>query len=302
MPSGRAATGGGGSKCNRRAPRTDGYFSSLVLAGTVLDRTPYRLGLGTYSLTDEAGIEAMVSAIEAGYRHLDTARLYGNESEVGEAIDRAAVDREDLFVATKVAHFEEPEPTPEYVREAVAESKRRLGVDTIDLLYHHWRRDTADIETVLPVIEELVEAGDVDRLGVSNYTADDLAAAADLVDVPIVANQIEMHPLLPQRALRQRHRERDVTTVAYSPLAQGAVFETPEIVEVADEYDTSPAVVSLAWLLSKGDVVPIPRSSSPEHIRANRTALELDLDEADLRRIDSIERTVRCEDPDWMAW
>jgi 2,5-diketo-D-gluconate reductase B len=268
----------------------------------VFDDSSYRLGLGTYSLTGEEGIDALVAALEAGYRHVDTARLYGNESEVGEAIDRADVDRDGLFVATKIGHFEEPEKTVEYVREGVAESRERLGVDTIDLLYHHWPRRFEDIEIVLPTLADLADEGAVDRIGVSNYTREEVERARDLVDRPLYANQVEMHPLLQQDDLHSFLRENDVYTVAYSPLAQGEVFDVPELVDIADAHDTTAAAVSLTWLLSRDGVAVIPRSNSEEHIRANLEARDLALTDEEITRIDSIDRTHRCEDPEWMEW
>ncbi|SEH41905.1 2,5-diketo-D-gluconate reductase B [Halopenitus malekzadehii] len=267
----------------------------------MLDEDAYGLGFGTYSLTDEDGIDALVTAIEAGYRHLDTARLYGNEEEVGEAIDRADVDRDELFVATKIAHFEEPEPTPTYVREGVAESCDRLGIDTIDLLYHHWPGGSEDIEAVLPVLDDLRASGPVERLGVSNYTPADLELADDLLDAPPYAVQAEMHPFLPQEELRGAVRDRDAYFVAYSPIAQGEVFDSPVIAEIAEKHGVNEAIVTLAWHRSK-DVVPIPRSKTPAHIRSNRDALTLELDAEDVERIDAIDRRLRCEDPDWMEW
>ncbi|MDS0279534.1 aldo/keto reductase [Halomicroarcula sp. S1AR25-4] len=261
-----------------------------------------RLGLGTYSLTGETGRDTIAASLDVGYRHLDTARLYENEREVGEAIADSDVDRDDLFVATKVAHFEEPAKTESYVRRAVAESFDRLGLERINLLYHHWPRSQADIETVLPVLEEYVEDGVVDHLGVSNYTIADMELARDLVDVPIDALQVEMHPLLQQDELRDFLSDTDTQVVAYSPLAQGEVFEVDAISAVAEKHGVSEAVVTLAWLLSKDDVAAIPRTSSVDHLRDNFEALSVDLDAEDIARIDDIERTHRCEDPDWMSW
>lgn len=259
-------------------------------------------GLGTYSLTGKTGTELVRTALESGYRHVDTARLYGNESEVGDALDAAAVDRESVLVATKVAHFEEPEPTPDYVRTAVDESRGRLGVDRIDLLYHHWPRRESDIETVLPVFEELVDTGTVANVAVSNYPIRYLERIEELVDVPIIANQIEMHPLLQQTELYDYLRERDTSLVAYSPIAQGRVFDVPELTDIAARHDTTPAMVSLAWLLGKEGVIPVPRSSSPAHITANLAARDLTLDSDDVETIESIAREERREDPEWMEW
>lgn len=262
----------------------------------------HRLGFGTYSLTGDQAIDIVEAALEAGYRHLDTARLYGNESEVGDGLARSHVPREEVCVATKVAHFEEPEPTPAYVREAVAESRERLGVETIDLLYHHWPRDRADIETVLPVFDELVRAGVVDHVGVSNYTVSDLDRASEVLDATIVANQVEFHPLLYQSELLAAMRERDIALVAYSPVAQGEVFEEPTVLDIADEYDATPAQVSIAWALSKPDVAAIPRTKDPTHLRENWAARETRLELEAIDRIDAIDREMRLEDPEWMEW
>lgn len=260
-----------------------------------------RLGFGTYSLTGEAGVEAVRAAIDIGYRHIDTATLYGNQTEVGEAIERAEIDREELFVATKVGHFAEPEKTPTYVRETIEECFDLLGLDTIDLLYHHWPRTQEEIPVVLRAIEEFVEVGDVDHLGVSNYRIEDLERARTVLEVPIAANQVEMHPLLPQTDLREYLAGTGTTLVAYSPIAQGEVFDVHDISAVARAHDTSEATVSLAWALEKG-VVPIPRTSDPAHARANYEALEVTLEREEIGRIDSIDRTHRCEDPAWMEW
>lgn len=258
----------------------------------------YRLGLGTYTLTTEA----MAAAFEAGYRHVDTARLYGNEAEVGDAINAASVDRKEMFVGTKIGHFEEQEKTPEYIRNGVEESREKLGVKFIDLLYHHWPRQIEEINTVLPVFEELYEEGIVERIGVSNYRIEDIKQAQELIDVPLYANQVELHPLLQQQELVAFLRDQRIYAVAYAPIAQGRVFDIPELVAIAEKHDTTAAVVSLAWLLSRDGVIPIPRSSSEDHIRANLAAQNLELDREDIERIESIDETHRCEDPDWMEW
>lgn len=276
-------------------------MSVATLDPDLFEEERFNPGLGTYSLTGEEGTDIIRTALESGYRHVDTARLYGNESEVGDALD-AAVEREDVLVATKVAHAEETEPTPNYVRTAVEESRDQLGIDRIDLLYHHWPRHESDIETVLPVFEELVDEGAVANVAVSNYPIRYLERIEELIDIPIVANQIEMHPLLQQTELYDYLRERNIHLVAYSPIAQGEVFDVPELVNIAEKHDTTPASVSLAWLLDKEGVTPVPRSSSPEHIRANLAACDLTLDGDDIATIESIDREKRLENPEWMEW
>lgn len=262
----------------------------------------FQPGLGTYSLTGKQGTETIAKALESGYRHVDTARLYGNETEVGEALQIADVDTDDVLVATKVAHFEEPEKTPDYVRTAITESRERLSVETIDLLYHHWPLEISEIEAVLPVFAEVVDDGLVDNVAVSNYPIRFLEEVESITDVSIVANQVEMHPLLQQDELYDYLHERRISLVAYSPLAQGKVFDVDELIQIADKHGTTPASVSLAWLLQKKGVVPIPRSSSIEHIRQNHAARRLELDDEDIQLIESIDRTERLEDPDGMTW
>jgi 2,5-diketo-D-gluconate reductase B len=137
---------------------------------------------------------------------------------------------------------------------------------------------------------------------VSNYRIEDIEHALDLIDVPLYANQVEMHPLLQQDELHERLRDQDMYAVAYAPIAQGKVFDVPELVDIADKHDTTAAVVSLAWLLAREGVIVIPRSSSEDHIRENLAARDLAFDHEDIERIESIDETHRCEDPDWMEW
>lgn len=268
----------------------------------MFDDSQYSIGLGTYSLTGTAGTEIITDAIESGYRHIDTARLYGNETEVGKAIQNSSINYTDLCVATKIAHFEEESTSRTYIRNGVKESLKRLGANSIDLLYHHWPRGPSDIDDVLPVFQELLNKNIIDRIGVSNYTLEDIEHALELLDNPPYANQVEMHPLFQQNELYEFCRERGMYVVAYAPLAQGRVFDVPQIQDIAEKHDTTPASVSLAWLLSHDGVIVIPRTSSFEHLTENRTAHKLELDDEDIARIESIEETHRCEDPDWMEW
>ena len=152
------------------------------------------------------------------------------------------------------------------------------------------------------MFEALVDEGAIANVAVSNYPIRYLERIDELINAPVVANQVEMHPLLQQAELYEYCRKRGITLIAYSPLAQGAVFDVPELVDIAEKHDTTPASVSLAWLLGTEGVVPVPRSSSPEHVEANLAARDLSLDNEDVARIESIEAEKRLEDPDWMEW
>ncbi|MFB6124554.1 MAG: aldo/keto reductase [Halanaeroarchaeum sp.] len=257
------------------------------------------LGIGTWQNTDpEACTNAVRTALEMGYRHVDTAQAYGNEEHVGAGIEAADVDREDVFLATKVWI---DDLAYDDVLETTRESLAKLGVDRVDLLYVHWPARTYDPEETLSAFDELVEEGRVDRVGVSNFEPRHLETAADVLEAPIFANQVEMHPLLPQTELREYVADTDVELVAYSPLARGAVFDVPEIRAVAEKHDVSEAQVSLAWLRENG-VTAIPKATSEAHVRDNWRSLELTLDDEDVRRIDGIDREDRRVDPDFGPW
>jgi 2,5-diketo-D-gluconate reductase B len=171
----------------------------------------------------------------------------------------------------------------------------------VDLLYVHWPARTYEPEETLGAFDDLVVEGLTDRIAVSNFEPEQVDEAIDIADTDIFANQVELHPLLPQAELREHCAERDVELVAYSPLARGKVFDVPELREIAEKYDASAAQVSLAWLREKG-VTAIPKATSEPHIRDNRASLSLDLEDEDVARIDAIEETDRRVDPGFAPW
>ncbi|WP_049926951.1 aldo/keto reductase [Halopiger goleimassiliensis] len=257
------------------------------------------LGLGTWQNTDaDQCAESVETALETGYRHIDTAQAYDNEEAVGEGIARADVDREEIFLATKIWISN---LAREDVLETARESLDRLGVDYVDLLYVHWPARTYDPEETLGAFEQLYEEGLIENVGVSNFLPEQLEEALELCDAPILANQVEMHPLLPQSELRETCADNDVEVVAYSPLARGDVFDRPEIQEIAEKHGVSEAQVSLAWLREKG-VTAIPKATGGDHIRDNWASLSLDLDDEDIEAIDSIEERNRAVDPEFGPW
>ncbi len=259
------------------------------------------LGLGTWQNTDpEDCVDSVRTALEMGYRHVDTAQAYGNEAEVGEGIAAADVDREDIFLATKVWT---DKLSHDDVIASTEASLDRLGVDSVDLMYVHWPAGDYEPGDTMPALGELVDRGLVDRIGVSNFEPDHVEQAREAVGAPIFANQVEVHPLLPQEELRQFAAETDLELVAYSPLARGEVFDVPELSAIADDHGVSEAQVSLAWLREKG-VTAIPKATGEAHIRDNWESLGLSLSEAEVERIDAIDRTDRRVHPDFApdAW
>jgi 2,5-diketo-D-gluconate reductase B len=257
------------------------------------------LGLGTWQNTDPAQCsESVRTALETGYRHIDTAQAYDNETDVGEGIAAADVDRDDVFLATKIWT---KNLSYDDVIHTARESLNRLGVDYLDLLYVHWPSGEYDPEDTLAAFGELYDDGLIERIGVSNFLPEQVREAKEICDAPIFANQVEMHPLLPQEDLQAYAERENVNLVAYSPLARGEVFGVPEIQDVAEKYDASAAQVSLAWLLEKG-ATPIPKATGEDHIRDNWRSLSLDFDDEDVATLDEIDRRERQVDPGFAPW
>ncbi|MFB6104561.1 MAG: aldo/keto reductase [Halobacteriaceae archaeon] len=255
-------------------------------------------GFGTYQLTGTDTPRSVRTAVEAGYRHVDTAQGYANEALVAQGLADADVEREAVFVATKLStdHL-----GYEDAIDTAHESAARLGVDTIDLLYVHWPLNTYDVEETIPALNEVVADGLVERVGLSNFRIDQLEAARDRLDVPLFAHQVECHPLLQQDALRAHAADNDYHLVAYSPLARGAVTDVPELQDIAAAHDATPAQVSLAWLRAK-DVAVIPKATSPGHITENIAARDLTLTDEDVATIDAIDREDRQVDFEDAPW
>ncbi|AFK20316.1 aldo/keto reductase [Haloferax mediterranei ATCC 33500] len=258
-----------------------------------------QLGFGTYKLEDrDECVEAVTTALDVGYRHIDTAQMYDNEEFVGEGLAESDVDLDDIFVATKL---DTDNLGYDDVLETARESAEKLGVETIDLLYVHWPLDSYDEAETLAALDELYEDGLIANIGLSNFRPDQLETAIESLDAPVFAHQVEMHPLLQQDELRAFAEEHDHYLVAYSPIARNEVAENETIVDIAEKHDASPAQVSLAWLMAKG-ATPIPKAASPEHIRDNFAALDLELDDEDVAAIDAIDETHRIVDFDEAPW
>jgi len=266
-------------------------------AGSVVEvrgvRIP-RLGLGTWMLEGEACVEGVRDALALGYRHIDTARNYGNEAEVGRGIAESGVPREEIWLTTKVPY--ERLRADEVRRDAEA-SLEELGTDWIDLLLIHWPNPDVPLAETLGAMRALQEEGLVRHLGVSNFPTALLREALDLA--PVLANQVEYHPYLSQRPLLELARERDVMITAYSPFARGDVLGDPVIAEIARAHDRTPAQVVLRWLLDQPLVSAIPKAASHERRAENLGALGFELSPEERARIDGLARGARRVDPSW---
>lgn len=254
------------------------------------------LGLGTWQNDDhDQCVESVRTALEMGYRHIDTAQIYRNEDAVGEGIAAADVDRDEIFLATKVW---KNSYTPEAVHETTRESLERLGTDYVDLLYVHWPAGDYDPEATLGALDELYEEGLIRNIGVSNFEPHHADSAREALDAPLFANQVELHPFLQQDELVAYAEETGLELVAYSPLARGDVIDDPTLEEIAAKHGVSEAQVSLAWIREKG-ITTIPKATSEAHIRDNWKSLQVDLDGEDIEQIEKLDRTDRKVNPDF---
>jgi len=266
------------------------------------DTTIPEIGLGTWQNDDpQQCADTVQAALELGYRHVDTAHFYENESAVGDGIAAANVDRDDIVVASKV-HAQKMGLDYDGVIEGAEASCDRLGVEYLDILYVHWPVLEYDAEETLAAFERLQETGLIDQIGLSNYTIELLAEAREVLGEFPFVHQGEMHPLLHRDDAVDHAQEHDYWFVAYSPLARGDVFDVAEVKEVAEKHDASPAQVSLAWSLSKENVRVIPKATSEPHLRDNLGATDLELDAEDIEKIDGIERERRYVERDDSPW
>lgn len=255
------------------------------------------LGFGTWQINGQEAYESVRLALEVGYRHLDTAQMYGNEAEVGRAVTDSDVDRADIFITTKVSH---EQAAPDDVVASTEESLRRLGTDHVDLLLLHWPSDVAPLEATLEAMTRLRDEHKTRHIGVSNFPSQALERAVELA--PIVTDQVEHHPYLGVEAIEDVAAEHDLFVTAYSPLARGRVHDDEVIREVAAAHDATPAQAVLAWLLQRG-MAAIPKSATPERIRENHAALELTLGDDEVARISGLARGLRLIDPPFApAW
>ena len=255
------------------------------------------LGFGTWQLEGDEAYDAVRTALDVGYRHIDTAQAYGNETQIGRALADSGLDRDEVFVTTKVW---KDVAQPSEVRTSTEESLQRLGTDHVDLLLLHWPSDAAPLEATLEAMTELVDEHKTRHLGVSNFPSQPLERAVELA--PIVTDQVEHHPYLAIDAIEDVANEHDLFVTAYSPLARGRVTEDAVLREIADTHDRTPPQIVLAWLLQRG-VCAIPKSRSPERIAANHEALEIELSQDELDRITTLDRGLRLIDPPFApAW
>jgi len=256
-----------------------------------------KLGFGTWKLNDGDAYDGVAAALKTGYRHIDTAQAYGNEAEVGRAIADSGVARDDIFLTTKVwiERFAAGD-----LEASVKESLSRLKVDNVDLLLLHWPKDDVPLSETLGALNACRDGGMTSHIGVSNFTTTWLGEAVATSKAPLVCNQVECHPFLDQTPVLDAVAKYDMALTAYSPLAQGEVFDNPVMKDIAGAHDKSPAQVSLRWLIQQERVSAIPRSSSADHLASNFEVFDFELSAEEMGRISGLRsENHRIVDPDW---
>ncbi len=245
------------------------------------------LGLGTWQLRGATCEQAVRTALDLGYRHIDTAERYGNEDEVGTAISGSRIDRTEVFVTTKVwpDHFRAAD-----LRRAADDSLRRLRMDYVDLYLLHWPNDGVPLAETIGALNEVAAQGKARAIGVSNFSAALLRQAVALSAAPIACNQVEYHVLRPQPALAEYARAAGVAITAYSPLAKGRLADHPVLARIGAKYGKSASQVALRWLVQQDGVAAIPKATREPNLRANSEIFDFSLDEGDQQELAALAR------------
>ncbi|MEU8966953.1 aldo/keto reductase [Streptomyces sp. NPDC048491] len=255
-----------------------------------------QLGFGTFQIPKDETRETTLAALEAGYRHIDTAQMYGNEKEVGQAVRDSGLDRDDVFVTSKLnndAHAHDD------ALAAFDRTMEELGLDHLDLFLIHWPLPgQGDFTQTWKAMEEIYGSGRAKAIGVSNFQPHHLRRLMETGVVVPAVNQIEVHPYLTQDDVRAFGAEHDIATEAWSPIAQGKVLDDPAINRIAERVGKSPAQVTLRWHIQRGDIV-FPKSVTRKRIEENFDLFDFELTEGDLGEISALNRDERTgPDPD----
>jgi 2,5-diketo-D-gluconate reductase A len=250
-----------------------------------------QLGFGVFQIKPEDTRQATLAALEVGYRHIDTAEMYGNEKEVGQAVRDSGLDRGEVFVTSKLNNgFHARDDALRAFDQSLAD----LGFDYLDLFLVHWPLPGIDVDYVdtWKAMEEIYRSGRVKAVGVSNFTENHLRRLFAETEVRPAVNQIEIHPYLAQDDLRAFDAEHRIATEAWSPIAQGKVLDDPAIVRVAERVGRTPAQVTLRWHVQRGDIV-FPKSVTRSRVEENFALVDFELSEDDMREITALDRNER---------
>jgi 2,5-diketo-D-gluconate reductase B len=259
-----------------------------------------RLGLGTFRMQGDVCRAAVESALALGYRHIDTAEMYGNEDAIGAAIAASSVARGDLHITTKVWN---ENLAPDAMRRAFDSSLKKLRLDQIDLYLVHWPAPVMNLPTMFETLMKLQQEGRTRAIGVANFNIALLKTVVEQIRAPIACNQVEYHVMLDQTPLRKYMSANSIPLVAYCPLAQGRAASDPTLMAIGRKHGATAAQVALKWLLDQESVAAIPKASRSESQKSNLDALHVGLDEEDLQAIAGLPKDKRFVNPGFSpAW
>jgi diketogulonate reductase-like aldo/keto reductase len=246
-----------------------------------------QIGLGTMTLKGDVCVQAVKTALQVGYRHIDTAWFYGNEKEVGEGLRQSGVKREDIFLCTKVreTHLE-----PDKFRQSLEESLANLQLPQVDLLLIHWNNKDIPFSVSIPSLVKAKKDGKTKHIGVANFTSKMLDDAWAVTTEPLVCNQIEMHPFINQDKVLAASKKHGMAVVAYCPIARGKVPGADALERIAKAHGKSAAQVSLRYLVQMG-VCAIPRTATPDHLKANLDVFDFKLSDAEMTELKKLNAT-----------
>jgi len=252
------------------------------------------IGFGTYRMHGNECEQAVRMALDLGYRHIDTAQMYKNEREIGEAMNISNVPREDIFLSTKIWHTN---LEADDVLQTTEESLRQMDTPYVDLLMIHWPNDQYDLRKTIESMLVLRDQGKAMNIGVSNFPLSMLKHVNDEIRAPIFCNQVEFHPFIDQLDMLDYVIDNDIMLTAYAPLAQGKVNTSDELRDIADKYGKTAAQIALRWLIEQGNVVAIPKASSKDHIEQNIDIFDFYLEDEDFNHIDQLDKSERLVNP-----
>ena len=255
-----------------------------------------QLGFGVFQIEPDETKDATLAALDVGYRHIDTAEMYGNEKEVGEAVRESGIDRDGIFVTSKLSNAFH---AYDAALSGFDQTMEDLGLDYLDLFLVHWPLPTVeDYVVTWQAMEKIYESGRVKAIGVSNFTPKHLRRLHGETTVTPAVNQIEVHPYLANDEVRGFNREHGIATEAWSPIAQGKVLDDPTIVRIAENVGKTPAQVTLRWHIQRGDIV-FPKSVTRSRVEENFDIFDFELSGTDMTDITSLDRHERIGgDPD----
>lgn len=254
---------------------------------TVQGKKVPALGYGTWELRGKDCVSGVEKALEIGYRHIDTAQIYENESEVGAGISASGLKRDDIFLTTKVWINKLKDGV---LQKSVDESLKKLKVDHIDLLLIHWPTADVPFAEQLKALQSVQAAGKTKLIGISNFTVAQMKEVVEKIGAKVATNQVEYHPYLSQKPVLDYIHAHDMFLTAYSPLARGKVRDDAVIVGIAKKHGKTVGQVTLRWLVQQERVAAIPKAASEKHIRENFEIFDFKLDDSEMKEISALAR------------